>query len=491
MVHLLRLALFAVFSLLATSAIALLNPVPVYEWSIADTTGHPSAAAACASQGLTVSNFVSEVMGYCKNSDGANVAVIVRNTLPSACPSNSTAVTGGCQCSAGYEEKDGQCRPVNPCPEGQVEQGGACVPENCKPNEIRVAGVCVPEPPCPPGETRVNGVCKKNGCEAGKTIDEYETNGDATTFYCEPYGGKNCMVRVNPSVCISADGQTSCWGAGRMTGATCTPGSTSPGGDGPGNGPGDGPGDGPGGNGPKPGDGDNDGPGTGPTTPPVNPPPPVPPDPNTGKCPTGTSRYPDGNCYAPTPPPTDPDGDGKCPAGTVKVGTSCVSPSPPGKPVPDTGTPSNPNPGGGGDGDGDGDGDSVFSGSCMGGFVCEGDAIQCAIAREQHRRMCQIMDDKTTPEYLLYESEKLKDGKGKVTGELEGNREVDVSTIINSTDVFLGGGASCPSDPTITLHNGATFVIPYSSLCPYFVILGNILVIISSMSAVLILIRRI
>ena len=133
--------------------------------------------------------------------------------------------------------------------------------------------------------------------------------------------------------------------------------------------------------------------------------------------------------------------------------------------------------------------ESTFLGSCTSGFNCDGDAIQCSIAKEQHQRACALFDDKTSPEYILYTTEKEK--TGKVTADLPGNKEVDVSTIINSTDVFLGGGGSCPADPTITLHNGATFVIPYSSLCPYFVILGNILVIISSVSAVLILIRRI
>lgn len=34
------------------------------------------------------------------------------------------------------------------------------------------------------------------------------------------------------------------------------------------------------------------------------------------------------------------------------------------------------------------DGESAFSGSCAGGFICKGDAIQCAMAQEQHRARC-------------------------------------------------------------------------------------------------------
>lgn len=150
--------------------------------------------------------------------------------------------------------------------------------------------------------------------------------------------------------------------------------------------------------------------------------------------------------------------------------------------------------GGGGSGRGDGDGDgeekpSQFGGACASGFTCEGDAILCAIAKDQHQRACDLFDHKTSAEYLLYQTEKEK--TGKVTDDLEGNRTVDVAGIVSASDIFLGGAGACPADPTITLHNGMTFVIPYSTLCPYLVTLGNILVIISSMSAVLILIRRI
>lgn len=56
---------------------------------------------------------------------------------------------GGAQCVAkcapDEERKDGVCRKKNPCPEGQHEEGGACVPDQCGKDEIRVNGQCVPE----------------------------------------------------------------------------------------------------------------------------------------------------------------------------------------------------------------------------------------------------------------------------------------------------------------------------------------------------------
>lgn len=68
------------------------------------------------------------------------------------CPQNSFSgqAAGTCTCVAPYVESDGQCRRPPPCPEGEHEEGGACVPDHCKPHEIRVAGFCVPSPPEPP-----------------------------------------------------------------------------------------------------------------------------------------------------------------------------------------------------------------------------------------------------------------------------------------------------------------------------------------------------
>ncbi len=509
MAHLLRLIapfLALVLYFLAQSATAAL-PAPATSWRISNggiTTGYGAKSAACnewlsTRKGQLGSNYTFQILStdptcqyqWFNNGSPASSVSALSYEAALVCQSGAEKVGNECVCSAGYDEFQNQCLPQcasgwtrdsqgmckrdNPCPAGQHEEGGACVPDACKPNEVRVNGVCVKEPDCPAGETRVNGVCKKNGCEPGKTLGDYETNGESTTFYCEPYGGKNCTVRVNPGVCVTVDGVSSCWGSGRMTGATCTPGNgNGDSGNGPGEGPGgddgggggDGPGNGgsgPGNSGNGPGSGNNDGPGTGPTQPPVSPPPPVPPDPNTGKCPPGTERYPNGNCYAPTPPPTNPDNDGKCPPGTVKVGGQCVSPSPPGKPVPDTGTPENPNPvgggGGNGDGDGDGDGDSMFTGSCMGGFTCEGDAIQCAMAREQHRMNCKLMDTENVDSFWR----SAIDGTDPKSADKlrENAQQVSVGSFDQQG---LGWSRACPPNPRFDIV-GESFEIPFNKVC--------------------------
>ena len=136
---------------------------------------------------------------------------------------------------------------------------------------------------------------------------------------------------------------------------------------------------------------------------------------------------------------------------------------------------------------GDDDGSS-FSGSCGGGFKCEGDAIQCAMAQEQHRRACQLFEDKPQ-EYDLYQQEKQY-GKASVTGQLEGNKSIDIGASISAQDVFIGGGGACPADEIVALPLGGSFAIPYSRICPYLQIFGNVLVVIASITAVFLVIRR-
>src|SRR5690606_24794834 len=101
------------------------------------------------------------------------------------CPANSSETSPTeCTCTAGFEEKDGQCKPINPCPAGQHEAGGACVPDNCKPDEVRVNGVCVKEPPCPKGMERINGKCVPKKCpKAGTSAgDGWSMSSEATEY---------------------------------------------------------------------------------------------------------------------------------------------------------------------------------------------------------------------------------------------------------------------------------------------------------------------
>ena len=126
--------------------------------------------------------------------------------------------------------------------------------------------------------------------------------------------------------------------------------------------------------------------------------------------------------------------------------------------------------GGGGNGSGDGTctGDncgegpkSSFGGSCTAGFSCDGDAVQCAMAREQHTRNCQMLQtDQPDSDYKA-----AADGTDESSAEKLKGKAQQVS--ISSFDQRgFGWGSSCPPDPEIALgFVQASFSIPFSRIC--------------------------
>jgi hypothetical protein len=142
--------------------------------------------------------------------------------------------------------------------------------------------------------------------------------------------------------------------------------------------------------------------------------------------------------------------------------------------------------GGGGKGDGDADGDGVkdsFGGSCTAGFQCNGDAVQCAMAQEQHKRNCQLIE-LPTEESKLYDS--IKDLKGDQTDKLEGAETIDIGSLINTSDAL--GGGSCIGDLNVVVM-GQNVSLPMSRVCPYLGMLGNILIAVSMLLAARIITR--
>ena len=149
MVNVLRL-LAVVLLLWASSAHALLQPVPNYTYGAAlmnETTPRPedwrsTLDAACAvamahSVQVNTVTIASGVVTACTLGLPSAEGVKYRFTIQpsqgggtidrysptyrqgdgtSSCPANSTPVTGGCQCNTGYDESGGQCVPhVNQC----------------------------------------------------------------------------------------------------------------------------------------------------------------------------------------------------------------------------------------------------------------------------------------------------------------------------------------------------------------------------------------
>lgn len=121
-------------------------------------------------------------------------------------------------------------------------------------------------------------------------------------------------------------------------------------------------------------------------------------------------------------------------------------------------------------------GGSSFGGSCSASFACEGDAVMCAIAKDQHIRNCTFFD-KETSEGALFNTEKNKEGS-QVT-----NEDKSISSASFDTSNALGGGSgSCIADKSITVM-GWTGSIPFSTVCPHLAVFGNILLVVSFLLA--------
>jgi len=119
-----------------------------------------------------------------------------------------------------------------------------------------------------------------------------------------------------------------------------------------------------------------------------------------------------------------------------------------------------------------------FGGSCDAGFSCDGDALQCSIAREQHQRNCQMFD-KSSAESSLYDVEKGK--TGDQTAELPGSTSVALSgASFSQAPVFVSQGLS---DLTLTVA-GNTVIVEMTRLNEWLEILGLIAVAVTSLVCV-------
>lgn len=106
-----------------------------------------------------------------------------------------------------------------------------------------------------------------------------------------------------------------------------------------------------------------------------------------------------------------------------------------------------------------------FEGSCMAGFSCEGDALQCAQTREQHRRNCELFEKDTDGNSLTNKALNGTDDKSAEALKASAG-QVNVTSTFDQSG--LGWSHSCPADPRIPLGFGGSnseFSIPFSRIC--------------------------
>jgi hypothetical protein len=340
--------------------------------------------------------------------------------LGKSCPANSAPVEGGCACASGYQES-----------------GNACVPE---PDECQ----------------------KLAGQSAG--VKTYEGRGDEF-FFCDGWnsaGGGKCVVKVEPVLRWEEPRDSGHWlsqGNGRYTGQKATS-CTGSGGSGSG--------DGPAPSTPKTADGE----------------PPNAPDPGTAApspCPEGQSagevngqrvcapRGTDGKVEEKsTSSSTNANGDktdttketkcdgSKCTTTTTdcttlngQTSSTCSSTS-------STVSASDACKGNSSlSVCGDGEDGSSFSGSCASGFQCKGDAIQCAMAQEQHKQRC---------DFVNWSSTWKQTGETQVTGVRQGFEQAAGGSQFTAWLNQPSETAACPAGKPMQLL-GQSYVLSFDPLC--------------------------
>jgi hypothetical protein len=112
--------------------------------------------------------------------------------------------------------------------------------------------------------------------------------------------------------------------------------------------------------------------------------------------------------------------------------------------------------------------DRSFGGTCA-ATTCSGDAIQCAIAQEQARRNCELMD---TPTPLSEIGEAAANGQNPANHPKEGieTQVIALSSMISTVPLF-GSSGQCPTNQTVTVQ-GQVISLPFGTMCPYLQMLG-------------------
>ncbi|HEY0563835.1 MAG TPA: hypothetical protein VGD04_10940 [Methylophilus sp.] len=116
-------------------------------------------------------------------------------------------------------------------------------------------------------------------------------------------------------------------------------------------------------------------------------------------------------------------------------------------------------------------GESAFGGSCVTNFTCEGDAIQCAQAREQHNRNCQLFEDETPLTQLGESMVNGTDGANNPANN-ENRETVDIAGMVEE-GANIGGGSF--QDKVISMPRGGSITLPFSKINFVMEILGTML----------------
>lgn len=128
--------------------------------------------------------------------------------------------------------------------------------------------------------------------------------------------------------------------------------------------------------------------------------------------------------------------------------------------------------------------DSKFTGSCASAFACEGDAIQCAIALQQHQIYCEAVEQNSVRDDFLNE---VTANNGKRASDWIPQNVVNIPSDLSGQKLLPSSGLADMSFPIL----GHSLVLPLSKLNPALGFLGTIVKLFSYLfSAIIIFGRR-
>lgn len=126
---------------------------------------------------------------------------------------------------------------------------------------------------------------------------------------------------------------------------------------------------------------------------------------------------------------------------------------------------------------------SSISGTCS-AVTCTGDAVQCAIAREQARRNCQLFEGDTSQSQAANAAVAAGDRPSFHPASQGETVALDLHTRLTTTPMF-GASGTCPADVTV-----GGYVLPFSAMCPNLNVLGVALMALSWLIAAFIVFRK-
>ncbi len=129
--------------------------------------------------------------------------------------------------------------------------------------------------------------------------------------------------------------------------------------------------------------------------------------------------------------------------------------------------------------------DSLWGGSCAGGFTCDGDAVQCALAQRVHKSACQT--DVTDTHWSDVGNTAINAGVHPPDHPYStaDTASLDFASGLNQTEYFGGG---CVADMTVPLGMSSV-TIPFSRICSSLAMLGNVMVGLCALAACFIVFR--